>query len=317
MNTLVGIDAREANLRPVLTIIITCYNTRDIVRDCLNSICHASTKLKSMRSFWWTMRPQTAPAKDGARDVPQNPSVAQRNQSKLLLLEQQSASTRLRGQFVLLLNNNDTLVPTACALTSMIEFLRDHPEAGVVGCKLLTDDGTVQPSVKSLPSPGAAIFGARSIVSKLFPHNRFTRQHLLHIDGDMTHPFVAGLVSGAASMIPLAVVKKVGHLDPQFFYHVDADYCKRIAEAGYKCYYLPTTSIVHLNHRGGTMANLPVRFQSLMKFECDSYRYYRKHMQTSSWSLMQIVVALGLSFHFLALASGQFFAELASAVRRS
>ena len=31
---------------------------------------------------------------------------------------------------------------------------------------------------------------------------------------------------------------------------------------------------------------------------------------------MQIAVALGLSFHFLALASGQFFAELASAVRR-
>ena len=198
----------------------------------------------------------------------------------------------------------------------MIEFLRDHPEAGVVGCKLLNDDGTIQPSVKSLPSPWAAIFGARSIVSKLFPHNRFTRRHLLHIDGDMTQPFVAGFVSGAASMMPLAVVKKVGHLDSQFFYHVDADYCKRIAEAGYNCYYLPTTSIIHLNHKGGTMASLPVRFRSLVKFERDSYRYYRKHMQTSSWSFMQIVVALGLSFHFLALASGQFLAELALAVRR-
>src|SRR5271163_3528208 len=38
MNTLYGVDARRANVNPVLTIILTCYNTRDIVRDCLNSI---------------------------------------------------------------------------------------------------------------------------------------------------------------------------------------------------------------------------------------------------------------------------------------
>ena len=131
----------------------------------------------------------------------------------------------------------------------------------------------------------------------------------------MTRPFVAGFVSGAAAMMPLAVVKKVGHLDAQFFYHVDADYCKRVTEAGYNCYYLPTASIVHLNHKGGTMASLPVRFRSLMKFERDSYRYYRKHIQTSSWSPMQIVVAVGLSFHFLALASAQVFAEVAATVR--
>ena len=216
-----------------------------------------------MRSFWWTMRPQTAPARWRARRSPK--SVCRATKPIKTTPIHYRALDQARGQFASLLNN-DILVPPL-ALDSMIKFLRDHPEAGVVGCKLLNDDGTVQPSVKSLPSPGAAIFGARSIVSKLFPHNRFTRQHLLHIDGDMTHPFVAGLVSGAASMMPLAVVKKVGHLDPQFFYHVDADYCKRIAEAGYKCYYLPTTSIVHLNHRGGTMANLPVRFRSLMKFD--------------------------------------------------
>jgi glycosyltransferase involved in cell wall biosynthesis len=38
MNASDGVDARGANANPVLTIIITCYNTRDIVRDCLNSI---------------------------------------------------------------------------------------------------------------------------------------------------------------------------------------------------------------------------------------------------------------------------------------
>ena len=179
---------------------------------------------------------------------------------------------------------------------------------------MLNEDGTIQWSVKSLPNPAAAIFGARSIVTKWVPNNRFSRQHLLHIDRDMRQPFVAGLVSGAAS-IPLAVTREVGCLDARFFYHVDADYCKRIADAGYKCYYLPTAAIVHLNHKGGSMASLPARFRSLMMFEVWSYRYYRKHIQTSAWSPMQIVVVLGLSFHFLALASAQTFAEFAVLTR--
>jgi N-acetylglucosaminyl-diphospho-decaprenol L-rhamnosyltransferase len=312
MSTLERVDeSNEANASPVLTIIVTCYNTRDVVRDCLNSI------YQHPPSGTYEIILVDDASTDGTSELVGTtfPEVRLlRNETnRNYSYSNNRALEQTRGQFVLLLNN-DTLVPPL-ALDRMISFLRNRPEAGVVGCKLLNDDGTIQPSVKSLPNPAAAIFGARSIVSKLFPNNRFTRRHLLHIDQDMTQPFVAGFVSGAAAMMPLAVVKRVGLLDTQFFYHVDADYCKRIAEAGYKCYYLPTASIVHLNHKGGTMASLPVRFRSLMKFEFDSYRYYCKHMRAWSWSPMQIVVALGLSFHFLALASAQVSAELNSAVR--
>src|SRR5262249_53669940 len=147
------------------------------------------------------------------------------------------------------------------------------------------------------------------------PNNRFSSRHLLHMGRDMTQPFVAGFVSGAASMMPRSVIKEVGYLDAQFFYHVDADYCRRIADTGYKTYYLPTAAIIHLNHKGGTMTSLSARFRSLMMFEVWSYRYYRKHIQTSWWSPMQIVVVLGLSFHFFASASAQVFAELRGIAR--
>jgi GT2 family glycosyltransferase len=312
MNTLDRVDdGGEAAVGPALTIIITCYNTRDVVRDCLNSIYqhppHVAYEIILVDDA------STDGTSEMVRATFPEVRMLRNETNQNYSYSNNRALDHARGQFVLLLNN-DTIVPPL-ALDCMTAFLRNRPEAGVVGCKLLNADGTIQSSVKSLPNPGAAIFGARSIVSKLFPDNRFTRRHLLHIYRDMTQPFVAGFVSGAAAMLPIAVVKKVGYLDSQFFYHVDADYCKRITEAGYKCYYLPTASIVHLNHKGGTMASLPVRFRSLMKFECDSYRYYRKHMKTSSWSLMHIVVPLGLSFHFLALATAQIFIELASAVR--
>jgi GT2 family glycosyltransferase len=152
-------------------------------------------------------------------------------------------------------------------------------------------------------------------VTKLFPHNRFSQRHVLHIGRDTGEPFVAGFVSGAASMMPLKVMREVGRLDESFFYHVDADYCKRIAERGYKCFYLPTAAIIHLNHEGGSMASPLKRLRSLMMFEVYSYRYYRKHFLRTSWNPMAAMVAVSLSLHFLALASGQVCAELIGVAR--
>ena len=290
-----------AGVEIVLTIVISCYNTCDLVADCLRSIYQ---------------NPPSAPFEiilvdDASRDGTSEMIRSAFPEVRLLRNEinrhyahsNNWALDHARGRYVLLLNNDTLVLPRA--LDDMIAFLQEHPDAGAVGCKLLNEDGTIQWSVKSLPNPAAAIFGARSIVAKWFPNNRFSRQHLLHIGRDMTLPFVAGLVSGAASMMPLSVVKEVGQLDARFFYHVDADYCKKIADVGYKCYYLPTAAIVHLNHKGGSQKNLPTRFRSLMLFEVWSYRYYRKHLQPSRWSPMQIVVILGLSLHFLTLASAQ------------
>jgi N-acetylglucosaminyl-diphospho-decaprenol L-rhamnosyltransferase len=295
----------------VLTIIISCYNDGDLVADCLRSIYQ---------------NPPTEPyeiilvddaSSDGTSEMVGSafPEVRllRNDVNRHYTYSNNRALDQACGTYVLLLNSDTIVLPQA--LDVMTDFLRKHPEAGAVGCKLLNEDGTIQWSVKSLPNPAAAVFGARSILTKWFPNNRFSSQHLLHIGRDMTQPFVAGLVSSAASMMPRSVIKEVGYLDVQFFYHVDADYCKRIADAGYKCYYLPTAAIIHLNHKGGTMPSLSARFRLLMMFEIWSYRYYRKHIQTSWWSPMQIVVVLGLSFHFLALASAQVFAELPGIVR--
>ncbi|MBV9286528.1 MAG: glycosyltransferase family 2 protein [Hyphomicrobiales bacterium] len=311
MGSLKPIGDKATDVQIVLTIIITCYNTRELVADCLASI-YQNPPTKAYEIFL---------VDDGSIDGTSDMVRAAFPEVRLLRSEVNRhyahsnnwALDLARGRYVLLLNNDTIVLPRA--LDDMIVFLQEHPDAGAVGCRLLNEDGSIQWSVKSLPNPVSALVGARSIVSKLFPNNRFTREHLLHIGRDMTQPFVAGYVSSAASMMPLSIMKKVGHLDPLFAYHIDADYCKRISDVGYKNYYLPTATIIHLNHRGGTMASLPVRFRSLMMFEVQSYRYYRKHLLRSRWSPMLVVVAVGLSFHFVALASAQACAELTRGVR--
>jgi N-acetylglucosaminyl-diphospho-decaprenol L-rhamnosyltransferase len=294
-----------------LTIIISCYNTRDLVADCLHSI------YQNAPSEAYEIILVDDASTDGTSEMVclAFPEVCllRNDVNRHYTYSNNRGLDRARGNYVLLLNNDTVVLPQA--FDAMIDFLRKHPEAGAVGCKLLNEDGSTQPSAKAPLGPATAVFGAQSFLTKLFPNNRFARRHVLHIGRDTGEPFVAGFVSGAASMMPLKVMRTVGRLDESFFYHVDADYCKRIGEMGYTCFYLPTAAIIHLNHKGGSMSNPLKRLRSLMMFEVYSYRYYHKHFLKSSWNPLAAVVALGLSLHFLALASGQAYAELVRLAR--
>jgi GT2 family glycosyltransferase len=288
-----------------LSIIIVTFEARDVVVDCLESICrnppHEPYEVMVVDNG----------STDGTSDIlrsrfpevrlvriPINGPYAVANNRALVLA---------RGRYLCLLNNDTIVLPQA--FDRMLAFLRKHPEAGAVGSRLLNEDGTTQVSVKSLPTAASALFGARSIITWLFPGNRYSRKQLLHLDCDMVTPFVAGYVSGASCMHPREVVDKVGGLDKRFFYFVDADYCKRVADAGYKCYYLPTATIVHLNHKGGSRASLRERLRRVVDFHLDAYIYYRKHVQQSPWSLMHVVAVGGLFARFLVTLAVQACAE--------
>jgi N-acetylglucosaminyl-diphospho-decaprenol L-rhamnosyltransferase len=298
----------EASPAVTVSIIIATYNARELLADCLQSI------RQNPPSEPYELIVVDDASRDGTSEMVQNrfPEVrlfaneTNRNYSPSNNLALEHA----RGRYIYLLNNDTIVLPHA--IDRMLAFLREHPDAGAVGSKLLNEDGTIQWSVKSLPSLGSAIFGARSIITRIFPDNPFSRKHLLHLDRDLTKPFIAdaGYVSGASVMMPHEVVKTVGYLDETFFYHVDADYSKRISDAGYNNYYLPTATVIHLNHKGGSMVNLRKRFRSVLGFHRGSYNYYRKHMERTAGAPYRIIVVVGLLFRLLVSLMIQTLSEL-------
>jgi GT2 family glycosyltransferase len=294
-----------------ISIIIATYNACRLLADCLTSIAE-----NPPGEPYEVIVVDDASA-DGTsamvRDCFPDVRLLRNEVNRHYAFSNNRAFDQASGEYLLLLNNDTVVLPQA--LDRMVAFLRAHPDAGAVGCKLLNQDGSIQWSVKSLPNPGAALFGARSILTQLFPDNPFSRHHLLHLDRDMITPFAAGYVSSAAVMIPRHVVETVGRLDQRLSYHVDADYCKRIADAGYKSYYLPTATIIHLDHKGGTMVSLRRRFRSLVEFHVGSYIYYRKHVRKSAWTPMHGVVVLGLLARFVLSVTAQAGAEIAGKAR--
>lgn len=290
----------------VLSVIIPSYNARDLLADCLSSI------YQNPPSVGYELIVVDDASSDGTSEMVRArfPEVRLlRNEVNQHYARSNNRAIELaRGRYIHLLNNDTIVLPHA--LDGMLAFLEARDDAGAVGCRLLNADGTVQWSVKTLPNPGSALFGARSIITRLFPNNHFSRHHLQHIGRDPEKPFVAGYVSSAAVMFPRHVVTAVGGLDERLSYHVDADYCKRIANIGYRSYYLPSFSIVHLDHQGGTMVSLRRRFRSLVEFHVGSYIFYRKHIQRSRFTPMQVVIIGGLFGRFMLSVVARVVAEL-------
>jgi N-acetylglucosaminyl-diphospho-decaprenol L-rhamnosyltransferase len=297
----------------ILSVIISTYNARDVVAACLYSI------YQNPPSEPYEIILVDDASMDGTSEMVRvrfpEVRLVRNGINQHYTTSNNRAIELARGEFLYLLNNDTIMLPHA--LDRMIVFLREHPKAGAVGSKLLNEDRSIQWSVRSLPNLGSAVFGGRSVITRMFPKNRFSRKRLLHYGVETTEPFVAGYVSGASKMMPRKVVEQVGKLDSDFFYHVDADYCKRMADIGYKTFYLPTATVVHLHHKGGTMVSARLRFRSMASFHFDCWAYYRKHLRRSTWMPMRILVPVGLFTHFLALAVFQGCAEAIRLARGS
>jgi N-acetylglucosaminyl-diphospho-decaprenol L-rhamnosyltransferase len=281
--------------RPTLSIIIANYNGQTLLANCLASLYAHPPRC----SFEIVVVDDASTDGSASMVAGRFPAVRLlRNHANVHYASSNNRALAMaHGRYIYLLNN-DTLMLRG-ALDTMIEFLDQHLTAGAVGSKLLNGDSTIQASVKSLPCAMSALFGARSSITRIFPNNRFSRQHLLHLRRDMQAPFTAGYVSSASIMIRKEVISAVGELDPRLSYHVDADYCKRIWDAGWEVYYLPGASIIHFDHKGGTMVTSHRRFKSVVEFHRGSYIYFRKHYFTSPWQPLHLVVIFGLGVRFV------------------
>jgi hypothetical protein len=157
--------------------------------------------------------------------------------------------------------------------TPLSRYLDEHPDVGIVAPKLLNDDGTLQMSCRAFPGYSTALFNRYSILTKLMPGNRYSRDYLM-ADFDHTAERDVDWVSGAAFMFSRALDARLGGWDAGFFlYNEDVDFCRRAHDAGYRVVYDPAVSVHHsIGVSKSTSARLVIeRHRSI-------WRYYRKHL---------------------------------------
>ena len=258
----------------MLSIIIVSWNCRDLLSRCLDTVFAGKLEIDyevivvDNNSTDGTV---TFTEKFSAGKViinRENVGFARANNQAL---------RQCRGELILLLNPDTEIEPAT--LQVMVDFMANHPECGMAGCKVLNPDGTLQLACRrNIPGLADAFFKLSGL-SRLFPRSRrFARYNLTYLPADRVSPVDA--VSGSFLITRREVVDKIGPLDERFFmYGEDLDWCWRAVQAGYQNYYVPDTAIVH--YHGGSSKKRPVR--AAYHFYEAMYLFYDKHF-APRWS---------------------------------
>ena len=154
----------------------------------------------------------------------------------------------------------------------LINFLEEHPQAGVVAPQLHSPEGSVQRSCRGFPTPGALLWEFTGL-SRMFPYSptfgayRMTywdHQSLREVDQPM----------GSCLVLRRAALEKVGVFDLQFrIFFNEVDLCYRLKQAGWRIYFIPEAAILH--HVG--QSTKQVRLAMVRESRDSLLRYYRKH----------------------------------------
>lgn len=253
-----------------LSICIVNWNTRELLRQCLLSIYN------SVHDMDFEVLVVDNASTDGSSEMVRREFPAARlfanDGNTGFAAGCNLAIKNSKGRNILLLNSDTVAIPGA--MSTMAEFLDSHPEAGVVGCRLLNPDGTVQLSCRKFPSLSWDYIRT-TLLSKAYHHFKPLRSvlnSLVHADSPAGRRSV-DWVSGACLMTRREVFDSVGLLDERFFmFCEEIDWCYRAKRSGWRIQYLPDAHVIH--YGGGSS-----RHQRLLTYWAlakSTYHYFRK-----------------------------------------
>jgi N-acetylglucosaminyl-diphospho-decaprenol L-rhamnosyltransferase len=273
-----------------LSIIIVNWNTRQLLRDCLQSV-YASEGDFAFETVVVDNCSQDASCLMVAEEFPQvhlikseiNGGYAYGNNLGL---------RQFHARYYLLLNPDTVLPPDA--LANMLGFMDSNPQAGIAGPKLVLADGSLDLACKrGFPTPANSFYKLFGL-SRLFPNSkRFGQYNMTYLDPDQVAEVDS--VVGAFMMVRGQVVEQIGGLDEAYFmYAEDLDWALRAKQAGWKVYYYPQVTVLHYKRRASEQNSKKARYE----FWRAMYIFYRKHYAESTrlglhWAVLGGLTLLG------------------------
>jgi N-acetylglucosaminyl-diphospho-decaprenol L-rhamnosyltransferase len=256
---LVG-DYRERALEPTLSYCVVNTNGREYLLACLDAI-ERTAPAELEREVLVLDNASDDGSAAAVRELGREIRLIERSQ-RAGKAENDSALLRdARGHYCLLLNEDSELQPGAAeALVAALEADRG---AAVAGAQLLDSDRREVACAWRFPGVGTAVAGA------LFLHRLLTVQS----KGKRTRR--VDWVQSSAMLVRREAATAVGYLDPDFFvYYDECDFCKRLADAGWKTLYVPGARAIHHDQLATDLgAGLP----RIVEFHRNRDLYMRKH----------------------------------------
>jgi N-acetylglucosaminyl-diphospho-decaprenol L-rhamnosyltransferase len=283
-----------------MLVVIVNYRTAGLVIDCLQSLEAEAGSLPGMRVVvvdnasgdGSAARLAAAVVEHGwgrwasILPVAHNGGFAAGNNAAI----RPALETAAPPRYVLLLNP-DTVVH-AGALRALADFMEARPDIGIAGSRLENPDGTPQRSAFRFPSVLGELEGGLRLGLATRLLNRWVVAPPVPETACRTD-----WVSGACLLIRREVFDAIGLLDDGYFmYFEEVDFCKRAAQAGWPCWYVPEARVVHLVGQSTRSEFGAVPRNPLPSYWFDSRRrYFRSQLGPAATLLTDLAWTSGFA----------------------
>ncbi|MGB9882902.1 MAG: glycosyltransferase family 2 protein [Microgenomates group bacterium] len=263
-----------------LSIIIISFNTKQITKNCLDSINRSLWKSK----IKYEIIVVDNDSHDGSKEMLEE--YAKNKLNKTIYIQTNSnlgfgkgnnlAVKKARGKYILLINS-DTIVLNRSIEKLFYFYIENEEKVHFLGPKLLNSDLTPQPSAAyffSLPVVFAALF----LRGDYWGLTRFSPDKFCQVDW----------VSGACILTKKSYFEKLQGFDENIFmYMEEVDLLYRAKKIGLNTFFYPEAQIIHLgstSSRGRTYPIIQV-YKGFLFF-------YKKHHSFISLIFLHILLKI-------------------------
>lgn len=285
-----------------LSIIILNYNTREFLKECLDSI--GKSRIGGCR---FEIIVVDNASQDGSPEMVKKkfPAV------KLIVSKNNigfSAGNNLAvpgssGKYLLFLNPDTKIFPET--LKVMIDYMETNGKVGIATCKVELANGQLDyPCHRGFPTPWNSLTYFSGL-AKIFPKSKlFSGYTLSHLPLNQAHEIDS--CSGSFFFVRREVGESLDWWDEDYFwYGDDIDFCYRVKKMGWMVMFVPKTRITH--YRGASSgiikhsqkiatASKETKLKSARASIEAMKVFYKKHYSNKYPKIIFRIVLQGISF---------------------
>jgi GT2 family glycosyltransferase len=286
-----------------LSVIVVSYNTKKLLKQCLDSV------FKHTQGINFEVIVVDNASQDRSREYlkSQNSKLKTTTQNFKLILNNHNLGFAkannqgiklAKGKYILLLNSDTILKENS--LKKMVDWMEVNLKVGIASCQLAYQDGSLQRTGGYFPSL-LRVFNwmfflddlplIKELVGSFHPHEPqtgwlssryFRKEHF------------QDWVTGAFFLVRKKVIDQIGILDEKFFMYVEeVEFCYRAKKTGWQVVYTPITKIIHLALKSGSQEGARLgEYRGLIYF-------YKKHKPGWQLPILKILLKAGALLRLL------------------
>lgn len=304
------------NSKVDISIIIVSYNTKDLLRQCINSIIENTFGIDY----------EIIVVDNASRD------------DSIIMLKSEFPNVKLiesginggfayannigikesNGRYVFLLNSDTVILKDV--IKRLVSFMDEDTSIGLTGPKLLNGDFSHQTSISAFPTLKKEIYHIYKfknllkipIIKKFLVKfagrigSKDVEQYMKNFQ-EILEPEDVQVLVGAALLIRREVIDDIGLLDERYFmYYEEIDFCYQAYKKGWRRVYCPYGEIMHLIGQSSEKISditFYERYRSMIL-------YFRKNYGKTKEILVRINLVIALAFRVIAI-------QLIGIIRRS